>query len=67
MADFVDPQFIDLILSRLNEAEGRLTETLISGSIETMEQYKGVRGQIEGLQMAKREITEVAEKTFTEI
>mgnify|MGYP003624244868 FL=1 len=67
MADFVDPQFIDLILSRLNEAEGRLTETLISGSIETMEQYKVVRGQIEGLQMAKREITEVAEKTFTEI
>ena len=67
MADFVDPQFIELILSRLNEAEGRLTETLISGSIETMEQYKVVRGQIEGLQMAKREITEVAEKTFTEI
>jgi|TARA_R100000655_G_scaffold7418_4_gene20016 hypothetical protein len=67
MADFVDPQFIDLILSRLNEAEGRLTETLISGSIESMEQYKVVRGQIEGLQMAKREITEVSEKMFTEI
>ena len=67
MADFVDPQFIDLILSRLNEAEVRLTETLIAGSIETIEQYKVVRGQIEGLQMAKREITEVAEKTFTEI
>ena len=67
MADFVDPQFIDLILSRLNEAEVRLTETLISGSIESMEQYKVVRGQIEGLQMAKREITEVSEKMFTEI
>ena len=67
MADFVDPQFVDLILSRLNEAEGRLTETLISGSIESMEQYKVVRGQIEGLQMAKREITEVSEKMFTEI
>jgi len=67
MADFVDPQFIDLILSRLNESEGRLTETLISGSIESMEQYKVVRGQIEGLQMAKREITEVSEKMFTEI
>jgi len=67
MADFVDPQFIDLILSRLNEAEGRLTETLISGSIESMEQYKVVRGQIEGLQMAKREITEVSQKMFTEI
>ena len=67
MADFVDPQFVDLILSRLNEAEVRLTETLISGSIESMEQYKVVRGQIEGLQMAKREITEVSEKMFTEI
>ena len=67
MADFVDPQFVDLILSRLNEAEARLTETLISGSIESMEQYKVVRGQIEGLQMAKREITEVSEKMFTEI
>ncbi len=32
-----------------------------------MEQYKVVRGQIEGLQMAKREITEVSEKMFTEI
>jgi|TARA_R100001129_G_C5254371_1_gene229279 hypothetical protein len=67
MADFVDPQFIDLILSRLNEAEGHLKETLIAGSIESMEQYKVVRGQIEGLQMAKREITEVSEKMFTEI
>ena len=67
MADFVDPQFIDLILSRLNEAEGHLNETLIAGSIETMEQYKVVRGQIEGLQMAKREITEVSQKMFTEI
>lgn len=67
MADFVDPQFVDLILSRLNEAEVHLKGTLIAGSIESMEQYKVVRGQIEGLQMAKREITEVSEKMFTEI
>ena len=66
MPDFVDPQFIDLILSRLNEQEQLLT-SLVSGSISTIEEYKLYRGQLEGLQMAAREIREVAEKTFTEI
>ena len=67
MPDFVDPRFIDLILSRLNEQEQLLTEKLVSGSISTIEEYKLYRGQLEGLQMAAREIREVAEKTFTEI
>ena len=67
MPDFVDPQFIDLILSRLNEQEQLLTDKLVSGSISTIEDYKLYRGQLEGLQMATREVREVAEKTFTEI
>ena len=67
MPDFIDPQFIDLILSRLNEQEQLLTDKLVSGSISTIEDYKLYRGQLEGLQMATREVREVAEKTFTEI
>jgi hypothetical protein len=40
---------------------------LVSGSISTIEEYKLYRGQLEGLQMAAREVKEVAEKTFTDI
>ena len=40
MAGFVDPQFVDLLLSRLNELEEHHTEVLISGSVENIESYK---------------------------
>lgn len=67
MGNFIDPQFIDLILSRLNDLESHCKEKLIAGSVESIEDYKLFRGQLEGLQMAAREIREVADKTFTEI
>ena len=66
MAGFVDPQFVDLLLSRLNELEEHHTEVLISGSGENIESYKLFRGQLEGIQIAKREIRQLAERVFTE-
>tara|TARA_R100001086_G_scaffold210351_1_gene126239 strand:+ start:763 stop:966 length:204 start_codon:yes stop_codon:yes gene_type:complete len=66
MNDFVDPRFIDLLMSRLNETESRLKDVIITGSIENFNQYELLRGQIEGVQFAKRDIEEIVEKIFVE-
>tara|TARA_R110000787_G_scaffold11991_3_gene39085 strand:+ start:3462 stop:3668 length:207 start_codon:yes stop_codon:yes gene_type:complete len=66
MGGFVDPQFVDLLLSRLNELQERHEEKLITGSVESLEDYKLFRGQLEGIQFAIREIKEIAERTFTD-
>ena len=66
MGGFVDPQFVDLLLSRLNELQEPHEEKLITGSVESLEDYKLFRGQLEGIQFAIREIKEIAERTFTD-
>ena len=66
MGGFVDPQFVDLLLSRLNELQERHEEQLITGSVESLEDYKLFRGQLEGIRFAIREIKEIAERTFTD-
>ncbi len=66
MAGFVDPQFVDLLLSRLNELEEHHKEVLLSGSVENIESYKLFRGQLEGIQIAKREIRQLAERVFVD-
>jgi|TARA_R110000803_G_scaffold138304_2_gene205135 hypothetical protein len=66
MGGFVDPQFVDLLLSRLNELQERHEEKLITGSVESLEDYKLFRGQLEGIRFAIREIKEIAERTFTD-
>ena len=66
MNDFVDPRFVDLLMSRLNETESRLKDVIITGSIENFNQYELLRGQIEGVQSAKRDIEEIVEKIFVE-
>ena len=66
MANFVDPQFVDLLLSRLNELENHHEQKILGGSVETIEEYKLFRGQLEGIRIAIREIREVAERVFVE-
>tara|TARA_R100001377_G_scaffold73450_1_gene49432 strand:- start:1637 stop:1843 length:207 start_codon:yes stop_codon:yes gene_type:complete len=66
MSGFIDPQFVDLLLSRLNELQKRHEEKLITGSVESIEDYKLYRGQLEGIQFAAREIKEIAERTFVD-
>ena len=53
-------------MSRLNETESRLKDVIITGSIENFNQYELLRGQIEGVQFAKRDIEEIVEKIFVE-
>ena len=66
MAGFVDPQFVDLLLSRLNELEEHHKEVLLAGSVENIEAYKLFRGQLEGIQISKREIRQLAERVFVD-
>ena len=66
MANFVDPQFVDLILSRSNDLEQAAIDKLVSGSIKSFEEYSQCRGQIEGIQKSVLEIKTVAEKVFSE-
>ena len=66
MANFVDPQFVDLLLSRLNELENHHEQIILGGSVETIEEYKLFRGQLEGIRIAIREIREVSERVFVE-
>ena len=66
MSGFVDPRFVDLLLSRLNELESHHKEKLLAGSVEKIEEYKLYRGQREGIQTATREIREVAERVFVD-
>tara|TARA_R110002020_G_scaffold133429_2_gene297765 strand:- start:593 stop:799 length:207 start_codon:yes stop_codon:yes gene_type:complete len=66
MAGFVDPQFVDLLLSRLNDLENHHKEVLIAGSVDNIESYKLYRGQLEGVQIAKREIKQLAERVFVD-
>ena len=46
MADFVDPRFLDLLNSRLNDTEEHLVETLNHGSVEDFDKYNLLRGRI---------------------
>ncbi|QDP65540.1 MAG: hypothetical protein GOVbin152_52 [Prokaryotic dsDNA virus sp.] len=66
MSDFVDPRFVDLLMLRLNETETRLKEVIVTGGIDNFNQYQLLRGQIEGVQFAKRDIEEIVEKIFVE-
>ena len=66
MTDFVDPRFLDLLLSRLNDTQSHLKDTLVSGSIENYDQYNLVRGKIDGLELAKRDIKEIADQVMVE-
>tara|TARA_R100000700_G_scaffold40214_1_gene55166 strand:+ start:1568 stop:1771 length:204 start_codon:yes stop_codon:yes gene_type:complete len=66
MPNFVDPQFVDLILSRLNDLEQAAIDKLVSGSIRSFEDYSQCRGEIEGIQKSTIEIKQVAEKVFSE-
>ena len=66
MSDFVDPRFVDLLMLRLTETETRLKEVIVTGGIDNFNQYQLLRGQIEGVQFAKRDIEEIVEKIFVE-
>tara|TARA_B100000519_G_scaffold203183_1_gene224639 strand:+ start:381 stop:587 length:207 start_codon:yes stop_codon:yes gene_type:complete len=66
VANFVDPQFVDLLLSRLHELENHHEQKILGGSVETIEEYKLFRGQLEGIRIAIREIREVSERVFVE-
>jgi hypothetical protein len=66
MTDFVDPRFLDLLVSRLNDTQEHLRDTLVSGSIENYDQYNLVRGKIEGLELAKRDIKEIVDQVMVE-
>ena len=66
MSDFVDPRFVDLLMLRLNETETRLKEVIVTGGIDNFNQYQLLRGQIEGVQFAKRDIEVIVEKIFVE-
>jgi hypothetical protein len=66
MSDFVDPRFLDLLTSRLNETEDHLRETIIHGSVENHDMYNLLRGRIEGLELARRDIKEIVEQVMVE-
>tara|TARA_R110000787_G_scaffold19819_1_gene59015 strand:- start:3624 stop:3827 length:204 start_codon:yes stop_codon:yes gene_type:complete len=66
MSDFVDPRFLDLLVSRLNDTEDHLKETIISGSVESYDQYNLIRGKIEGLKIARRDIQDIVNQVMVE-
>jgi hypothetical protein len=66
MADFVDPRFLDLLNSRLNDTEEHLVETLTHGSVEDFDKYNLLRGRIEGLELARRDIKEIVDQVMVE-
>tara|TARA_R110002020_G_scaffold44021_4_gene127195 strand:- start:2482 stop:2685 length:204 start_codon:yes stop_codon:yes gene_type:complete len=66
MSDFVDPRFLDLLTSRLNETEEHLKETLIFGSVENHDVYNLLRGRIEGLALARRDIKDIVDQVMVE-
>ena len=66
MANFVDPQFVDLISTALSVIFSPAIDKLVSGSVKSFEEYSQCRGQIEGIQKSVLEIKTVAEKVFSE-
>jgi len=55
-----------LLTSRLNETEDHLRETIIHGSVENHDMYNLLRGRIEGLELARRDIKEIVEQVMVE-
>ena len=62
----VDTRFADLLISRLNETETLLQESILSGSIKNFEEYKLNRGKLEGIKLAKRDIQEIMDQVLIE-
>ena len=62
----VDTRFADLLISRLNETEDLLQESILSGSIKNFEEYNLNRGKLEGIKLAKRDIEEIMNQVMIE-
>ena len=62
----VDTRFADLLISRLNETESILEESILSGSIKNFEDYNLNRGKLEGIKLAKRDIEEIMNQVLIE-
>ena len=62
----VDTRFADLLISRLNETENLLQESILSGSIKNFEEYNLNRGKLEGIKLAKRDIQEIMDQVLIE-
>tara|TARA_R100000995_G_scaffold84913_1_gene65765 strand:- start:7327 stop:7521 length:195 start_codon:yes stop_codon:yes gene_type:complete len=62
----VDTRFADLLISRLNETEDLLQESILSGSIKNFEEYNLNRGKLEGIKLAKRDIEEIMNQVLIE-
>ena len=62
----VDTRFADLLISRLNETEDLLQESILSGSVKNFEEYNLNRGKLEGIKLAKRDIEEIMNQVLIE-
>ena len=59
-----DYTFTEFLTDRLNNEITRITDIIIDGDIKDLSEYSRLKGKIEGLRIALREITDVMDKVI---
>ena len=59
-----DYTFTEFLTDRLNNEITRITDIIIDGDIKDLSEYNRLKGKIEGLRIALREITDVMDKVM---
>jgi|TARA_R110000803_G_scaffold41582_1_gene89275 hypothetical protein len=59
-----DYTFTEFLTDRLNNEITRITDIIIDGDIKDLSEYNRLKGKIEGLRIALREITDVMDKVI---
>ena len=54
----VDPDIFEYLTERLNNEIKIITETLVDGEVKDFSELQRLKGKIDGLRIAQREITE---------
>ena len=59
-----DYSFTEFLTDRLNNEINRITDIIIDGEIKDLSQLSQLKGNIEGLRIALREITDALDKVM---
>jgi hypothetical protein len=59
-----DFSFTEFLTDRLNNEINRITDIIVDGDIENMSELNRLKGNIQGLRIALREITDALDKVI---
>ena len=59
-----DYSFTEFLTDRLNNEINRITDIIVDGDIENMSELNRLKGNIQGLRIALREITDALDKVI---